>query len=137
MVTSAIDSHNSENALFPEFSEYISNTSSVPLGTKDSKFAPLTFREGNDATPNISNDKCAFNNSDVETSRNNVIVESNMNITSPSINELSASANVNINRPLGSQPWLVANSAPSALTYNLLSRLITTPSLAMISSYRQ
>ena len=52
-----------------------------------------------------------------------------MNVTRALINELSTSANAANIRVLNFQPWLVANSAASTLTYNLPSRMSTAPSL--------
>ena len=73
MVTSRLESHNSENALFPEFSEYMSTTNSVSIHTNDNKLAPPpAFNERNVATPSIKND--ILKNFNVETIQNNVLI---------------------------------------------------------------
>ena len=79
-------------------------------------------------TPSTSIKNSVLNNSNVETSQNNVLIELNVYVTSPLINELSTSANADIIRALNSQPWLVANIAASTLAYNLPSQMSTTSS---------
>ena len=70
-----------------------------------------------------------LNNPNAETSENHVVIESNVNVTSPLIDDLSTSANSDNIRALNFQLWLIANSAVPMLTYNPPSGMSTTSSL--------
>ena len=107
----------------------MSTTNTVPLDTNNSKLAPSAFSERNVAMSSTSIKNSMLNNLNTETSQNNILIESNMNVASPLIIALLTSENADVIDALNSQPWLVSNSAASMLTYNLPSRMSTAPSL--------